>query len=292
MKIFKILGVTVLVLVVGFVLIGVFAPDADRGSGEESAAASVPASTEAATNASSAQSNAAVPTRLPDQCLDGICIGALPGELLKLQWLKKEVVTDSQLNDMQKQLLDQDEEYGLEKCVPRQSTTWNGKAQSACKMLVRSDGSFKSAQYRAYQTVETLRFFDGNVPSTCAAFKEPFEITGYVGVLEHNTQVKLRFDSAGKLRVYRIFKGFDSDSDAMSKTLVEKLHEKHPYLAPLKGIGPTSDPEFEGIAPWGGLIHMRVLKDGHPSIDMTGNPADFQADQQAACNVAKPVSVQ
>ncbi|WP_394789624.1 hypothetical protein [Rhodoferax sp.] len=291
MKVFKILGITVLVLAAGFVLIGVFAPDGDKRAGDTSMPAPTPISAPAGI-ASPVALAVLVPARSPDQCLDGICIGATPGELLKLQWMENEVVGDSQLNDTQKQLLDQDEQSVLERCVPRQTATWGSQAQSVCKMLARGDRNFKSAEYRPYQTVKVLQFFDGNVPSTCSAFKEPFEVTGYVGVREHNTQVKLRFDSAGKLRVYSIYKGFDSDGEATSKALVEKLNIKHPYLAALPKLNPSADTEFEGTASWGGPVRMRVFRDGHPSISMAGSKANFQADQQASCNVVKPVSVQ
>ena len=290
MKVLKILGITVLVLVVGFMLIGVFTPDGNHPSREASAAAPTPTQ-------ATADPSTTTPTQLarpPDQCLEGICIGAAPGELLKLKlkWLEWDAVSDNQLNDIQKQLLDQEDAFLLEKCAPRQAATWGGKAEKVCKMLSHGDRSFKPAQFRPIQTLEVLRFFDGDAPSTCSAFKEPFEISGHVGTLEHSTQVKLRFDNSGKLRVYGIGKTFKSDGEAMSKTLIEKLNAKHPYLAPRANPIPGEDAEFEGSAPWGGLIQMRIFRDGRPSITMTGNEAEFNATQQPVCNVAKVISVQ
>lgn len=226
-----------------------------------------------------------------DSCIGGVCIGATPVELLKLAWREYPTVSDRDLNNQQRELLDEEESVLKQNCMIRQKLTWGADAEDLCRVLARGTRVSVLGQYRPIQTVEVLKFFAGATKPVCQFGKEPMTVVGHLDADSERTKVELRFDATGNLRVYAIDKSFHDQNAETNALILQKLKDKHPYLV-VTTERYTVGEFWAGDAPWGGTVRLSTLQSGGPTIRMKGNEAAFDGHAVAACQQANPVNVQ
>ncbi len=288
MRFIKIGGLIVIALVALLVVIGIFAPDPKKQGGETST------DTKAAIGQAATQVKAVsvkVPERPADQCLDGVCVGAEPSELVALKWIeKKNHAGNSGLNGAQLEMVEAEEKRVESECAKRQAVTWGSKSGDLCRVLLGGDTQFWPviAKIEPMQLSAVLRFFGAEAQPVCQYAKDPYRFYGDIETDSGKTRVELRFGTDGKLRVQKIEKKYASDNEATATAIVAKLNEKHPYLKPdgKDGVGQY----FVGDAAWGGTV--KLIVNNTPTITMLGSKTDFDPTQVAACNAAKSVTVQ
>ncbi len=288
MRLIKIGGLIAIVLVALLVVIGMFAPDPKKQGGE------VSTDTKAAIGQTATQAKAVsvkVPERPADQCLDGVCIGAEPSELIALKWAeKKNNAGNSGLNGAQLEMVEAEEKRVESECVKRQAVTWGNKSGDLCRALLGGDTQFWPviAKIEPLQLSAVLRFFGTEAQPVCQYAKDPYRFYGDIDTDSGKTRVELRFGTDGKLRVQKIEKKYVPDNEATATAIVIKLNEKHPYLKSdgKDGVGQY----FVGDATWGGTV--KLIVNNTPTITLLGAKTDFDATQIPACNTAKPVNVQ
>ena len=275
MKILKWLAVSVLLIFGVLVVIGLVLPDQDEQ--REKTVAKV--------------DSKKVPTRPADQCLDSLCISAGAAELLGVAWREKPTVSNSELSDSQRNLLDTEESALLELCQTKQAAHWGSKAESVCKVLVRGASNFIPYDYRPLQVKKVLTFFAENDRSVCEFGKEPLKIVGHIQTDSGLTKAEFRFDKAGQLRVFAINKPYADQTAETNDAITAKLLAKHSYLieAPNSRV---AERIWQGQAAWGGLVKMTQLLGAAPMIELTANQDDFSSTQQSPCQQAKSISVQ
>lgn len=226
-----------------------------------------------------------------DSCIGGVCIGATPAELLKLGWREYPTVSDRDLTNQQRDLLNLAEAALLKTCVVRQKLTWGNAAEEVCRVLARSSRASILGQYRPIQTVEVLKFFAGAAKPVCQLDKDPFNVTGHLDTDSERMKVELRFDATGSLKVYAIEKSFHGQNAETNAVILQKLKDKHPYLV-VTTERYTVGEFWVGDAPWGGTVRLSTLQSGGPMIQMKGNDATFDGHAVTACQQVSPVNVQ
>lgn len=226
-----------------------------------------------------------------DSCITGVCIGASPAELLKLGWREYPTVSDRDLSNQQRELLDLAEADLMKTCVVRQKLTWGNAADEVCRVLARSSRSSILGQYRSLQTAEVLKFFAGPAKPVCQLGKDPFTVTGHLDTDSERMEVELRFDATGSLKVYSIKKSFHGQNAETNAVILQKLKDKHPYLV-VTTDRYTVGEFWAGDAPWGGNVRLSTLQSGGPMIQMKGNEAAFDGHAVAVCQQVSPVNVQ
>jgi hypothetical protein len=296
MKILKKIGLAVVLLVGIIVGLAMFLPNTKVDEGRKVATENnVPSSATQTAEATAPVVAQTVPEkaaakpaiqRAPDECIDGICIGAHPSELPALKWVQWPKDDLAGLAEMQKDLLAMEEKNTLENCVRRQDA-WGNKADKLCKTLAYSSNDFAFKSYKPLQTADTIAFFSSDQPHVCPFTKEPFYVSGYTDTPSGRNLVRMRLDSQGVMRVYSITKEFKTDNAATSTALVEKLKEKHPYLSPEADRAKT----LVGATQAGTKIELNI-HNNDPIVTMNASEALFDATKIAACNAAKAVSVQ
>ena len=226
-----------------------------------------------------------------DSCIGGVCIGSTPAKLLKLGWREHQAVSDRELNNQQRELLDQEESVLKQKCIIRQKLTWGEDAEDLCRVLARGTRVSVLGQYRPIQTVEVLKFFAGVAKPVCQFGKEPMTVVGHLDTDSERMKVELRFDATGSLKVYAIEKSFHGQNAETNAVILQKLKDKHPYLV-VTTERYTVGEFWAGDAPWGGTVRLSTLQSGGPMIQMKGNDATFDGHAVTACQQVSPVNVQ
>jgi hypothetical protein len=285
-----VVGVFALLLVIGLT-----ATKEEKKSAADAAKVGVVASnSETASPVPSSKPPAPKPSYAPDQCLDGVCIGATPGELAGLEWAKKEVISDSQLNESQRNLLDAHERAATDNCVSRNEAAWGSKAKAMCKVLALGASNSRAHEYRPIQVSKVLGYFADQSTPVCeySHDKTPISVFGSIETPSGLLNVHYRFDENGILRVQQIFKGFNDENAETNDTLMAKLQEKHPYVTNPKAFDGSGRKGFFGEAAWGGEVRIERKEGKAPFIWLTAKPQDFDSSQLAACKQVKAVSVQ
>jgi hypothetical protein len=285
MKIIKWFGISVLALLAVFIAIGIFAPDPKKESATTSASGNQPSASQ-----SKPVDVKPVVARPADQCLDNVCIGAAASELLNIAWAEKVGTSNSDLSESQIAMLDSEEKVITERCAASQINPGSGDAVKICKMLARGSDMPPLSTFRPLQTKKVLDFFADLNPTVCQIIKEPLTMRGNFDTGSGRTDVELRFDASGKLRVYDIFKTYKSGNSETNTAIGTKLIEKHPYLAEVAN-NRGSKKERIGDAPWGGMVTLTEWSDSAPTIKMTAKSSDFDSSQLAACNQVANVNV-
>lgn len=288
MRFIKIGGLIAIALVALLVVVGMFVQDPKKQGG------GVTTDTKTATGQVSTQAKAGnlkVAERPADQCLDGVCIGAEPSELVALKWAdKKNHAGNSGLNGAQLEMVEAEEKRVESECVKRQTITWGGKSGELCRVLLGGDTQFWPviAKIEPLQLSAVLRFFGSESQVVCQYAKDPYRFYGDIETDSGKTRVELRFGTDGKLRVQKIEKKYTPDNEATATAIITKLNEKHPYLKAdgKDGVGQY----FAGDAAWGGTVKLTV--NTTPTITLLGAKSDFDPTHIAACNAAKSVNVQ
>jgi hypothetical protein len=231
----------------------------------------------------------------PDQCLDGVCIGMLAGELAGKAWRKKDVVGEGDVSGQQRELLETEQKAVADLCVTRQ-TAWGKKAQEMCSLLSRSISNPRSYGYRTPQVSAVLEYFaDQNIPVCEFYDKERAYVLGHLPTETGLTAVKFQFDANGMLRVFEISKAYEDQNAETNTAIADKLKQKHPYVTEpsLDAFEkPIPRGDTKGKAPWGGTVRFLEKEGKAPIIWMTAKLADFEQSNLAVCKQAKPVSVQ
>ena len=232
----------------------------------------------------------------PDQCLDGVCIGMTAGEIAAIDWRKKEVLKESDMNNQQREFLELDQKADADLCASRQAA-WGGKAQDVCKLLARSAINRTNYGFRIHQVPVVLEFFSKQTLPVCEFYQkyDRIEVTRSLSTESGSTQVKFRFDALGLFKIFEISKGYTNQNAETNASIKSKLLEKHPYVVK-PTLNPWGEPEanggLTGVADWGGTVSIRQNNGNAPGISMTAKLAEFDQSNLAACKQAKPVSVQ
>lgn len=285
MKFIKWTGITVAVLLAAFIAIGVLAPEPVKET-----AATVKSSSPLST-AQSKQANLKPEVVRPaDQCLDNVCIGAYASELLNVAWAEKVGTSNSDLSEGLIATFDNQEKFIIDRCAASQVNSSADDALKICKVIARGAYLPPSSTIRPLQTKKTLEFFAALNTAVCEIIKEPLTVRGNFDIGTGRTDVQLRFDANGKLRVYEISKGFKNGTSETNSAIGTKLIEKHPYLAEVADNRGREKMRI-GEAIWGGTVTLTEWPDTAPTIKMTARSSDFDSSQLAACNKPADISV-
>jgi hypothetical protein len=284
-----VVGVSALLLVIGLT-----ATKEEKSASPGAKVSAAVGNAETASPIASSKPPAPKPSYAPDQCLDGVCIGATPGELAGLEWAKKEVISDSQLNESERNLLDAHERAVTDNCVSRNEAAWGNKAKAMCKVLALGASNSRAYEYRPIQVSKVLGYFADQSTPVCeySHDKTPISVFGSIETPSGRLNVHFRFDANGILRVQQIFKGFNDENAETNAAIEAKLAEKHPYVTNPTFPDNRGLTDKSGEAPWGGVVRVEKKAGKAPLITMTAKAEHFDSSQLAACKQVKAVSVQ